>query len=193
MLTGTIITLIVVGLIALVVILWAVAQYNGLVSRRNVVDESFGQIETQLQRRFDLIPNLVNTVKEYAKHESGVFAAVTEARARATKEAATGTPEGLAKADQLLSDAALKINAVAEAYPDLKASVNFGQLQEELASTENKVAFSRQAYNDSVNDYNTKREQFPSNIIAGMFKFGPRDMFAVEDPEVRKAVRVDFS
>lgn len=193
MLTGTIITLIVVGLVALIVILWAVSQYNGLVSRRNVVDESFGQIETQLQRRFDLIPNLVNTVKEYAKHESSVFTAVTEARAQAAQEAATGTPDGLARADKLLSDAALKINAVAEAYPDLKASVNFGQLQEELASTENKVAFSRQAYNDSVNDYNTKREQFPSNIIAGMFKFGSRDMFTVEDPEVRKAVRVDFS
>lgn len=132
-------------------------------------------------------------MKHYAKHEAGVFASVTEARAAATKAAAAGNPEGLAKADRLLSDAALQLNAVAEAYPDLKASSNFGQLQEELASTENKVAFSRQAYNDSVNDYNTKREQFPSNIIAGLFKFAPREMFAVEDPEVRRAVRVDFS
>lgn len=184
--------LIAVAIVAIVVI-WAVVQYNRLVSLRNIVDESFGQIETQLQRRFDLIPNLVETAKQYAKHESGVFEAVTQARAEATKEAAAGTAEGLARADQLLHDAALKINAVAEAYPDLKASANFSQLQEELASTENKVAFSRQAYNDSVNDYNTKREQFPSNIIAGAFKFAPRDMFSVDDPEVRRAVRVDFS
>lgn len=189
MLIGIIIA---VAIVAIVVI-WAIAQYNGLVSLRNIVDESFGQIETQLQRRFDLIPNLVETAKQYASHEAGVFAAVTQARADATKEAATGTPDGLAKADKLLTDAALKINAVAEAYPDLKASANFSQLQEELASTENKVAFSRQAYNDSVNSYNTKREQFPSNIIAGAFKFGPREMFSVDDPEVRRAVRVDFS
>ena len=184
--------LIAVAIIAIVVI-WAVVQYNRLVSLRNIVDESFGQIETQLQRRFDLIPNLVETAKQYAKHEAGVFAAVTEARAQASTAAASGSPEGLAKADKLFHDAALQINAVAKAYPGLKASANFGQLQEELASTENKVSFSRQAYNDSVNEYNTKREQFPSNLIAGAFKFSPRDMFSVDDPEVRRAVRVDFS
>lgn len=193
MLTGTVIALIIAAVVVASLILWAVAQYNSLVSMRNIVDESFGQIETQLQRRFDLIPNLVDTAKQYAKHESGVFSAVTEARAQATKEAASGNPDGLARADKLLTDAALKINAVAEAYPDLKASANFSQLQEELASTENKVSFSRQAYNDSVNGYNTKREQFPSNLIAGIFKFSKRDMFSVDDPEVRKAVRVDFS
>lgn len=185
-------TLIVVAILVILVI-WAISQYNRLVSLKNIVDESFGQIETQLQRRFDLIPNLVATAKEYAKHESGVFAAVTVARSQAEASAKKGTPEGLAEADQLLRNAALQINAVAEAYPDLKASANFSQLQDELASTENKVAFSRQAYNDSVNDYNTKREQFPSNIIAGIFKFSRRDMFAVEDAAARKAVRVDFS
>lgn len=185
-------TIIILAVVAILVI-WAVVQYNGLVARRNIVDESFGQIETQLQRRFDLIPNLVATAKEYAKHEAGVFAAVTETRAEASRAASSHTPEGVAKANQLLSDAAMQINAVAEAYPDLKASANFGQLQEELASTENKVSFSRQAYNDSVNSYNTKREQFPSSIIASIFKFAKRDMFSVEDPEARKAVRVDFS
>jgi len=184
---------IIIAVVVLIVILIAVAQYNKLVSLRNTVDESFGQIDTQLQRRFDLIPNLVNTVKEYAKHESSVFEEVTEARAAASKAMASHSGEGLAKADKLLSDATMRINAVAEAYPDLKASSNFGQLQEELASTENKVAFSRQAYNDSVNDYNTKREQFPSNILAGLFKFSKRDMFVVEDASVRRAPKVDFS
>jgi LemA protein len=186
---GTIIAIVVVA----IVVIWAVVQYNGLVARRNTVDESFGQIETQLQRRFDLIPNLVATAKEYAAHEVKVFESVTEARAEAGRAAATGSTEGVAKADRLLHDAAMEINAVAEAYPDLKASANFGQLQEELASTENKVAFSRQAYNDSVNDYNTKRESFPSNILAKIFKFTARDMFTVEDPAARRAVRVDFS
>lgn len=185
--------LIVLLVIVAVLILWATSQYNRLVSLRNIVDESFGQIETQLQRRFDLIPNLVDTVKEYARHESGVFEAITEARAAAQRAADSQTPEGYAEADRLLNDVALKINAVAEAYPDLKASTNFSQLQEELASTENKVAFARQAYNDSVNNYNTKREQFPSNIIANIFKFSKREMFVVESEEVRKAPRVNFS
>lgn len=186
---GIIIAVVVVA----IVVIWAVVQYNRLVSLRNTVDESFGQIDTQLQRRFDLIPNLVNTVKEYARHETSVFEAVTAARAEASKAIASHSGEGLAKADRLLNDATMRINAVAEAYPDLKASANFGQLQEELASTENKVAFSRQAYNDSVNDYNTKREQFPSSVIAGIFKFSKRDMFVVEDESVRKAPKVDFS
>lgn len=185
--------IIIAVVIVAIVVIWAVVQYNRLVSLRNTVDESFGQIDTQLQRRFDLIPNLVNTVKEYAKHESGVFEEVTEARAAASKAMASHSGEGLARADRLLNDATMRINAVAEAYPDLKASANFGQLQEELASTENKVAFSRQAYNDSVNGYNTKREQFPSSVIAGMFKFSKRDMFEVEDASVRKAPKVDFS
>ena len=188
MLIGTIIAVAVVA----IVIIWAVVQQNGLVARRNTVDESYGQIETQLQRRYDLIPNLVATVQQYAKHEASVFTAVTEARAEASKALESGRPDDLAKADRLLNEAAMKINAVAEAYPDLKASANFGQLQEELTSTENKVAFARQAYNDSVNDYNTKREQFPASIIASLFKFTKRDMFSVEAPEVRKAVRVNF-
>lgn len=190
--TATIITIVLIAIVALIVIV-GISFYNKLVSRRNTVDESFAQIETQLQRRYDLIPNLVATVKQYATHEASVFESITEARAAAQAAAGTGTPEGLAEADRLLSKAGMQINAVAEAYPDLKASANFGQLQEELASTENKVAFARQAYNDSVNVYNTTRESFPSNIIAKMFKFTKRDMFEVDAPEARKAVKVDFS
>lgn len=190
--TATIITIVLIAIVALIVIV-GISFYNKLVSRRNTVDESFAQIETQLQRRYDLIPNLVATVKQYAKHEASVFESITEARAAAQTAAGTGTPEGLAEADRLLSKAGMQINAVAEAYPDLKASANFGQLQEELASTENKVAFARQAYNDSVNVYNTTRESFPSNIIAKMFKFTKRDMFEVDAPEARKAVKVDFN
>lgn len=185
--------IIIVIAVVVIVVLWAVVQYNGLVARRNTVDESLGQIETQVQRRFDLIPNLVATAKEYASHESKVFEAVTEARAEASRVAASGGAQNLAKADGLLRSAGMRINAVAEAYPELKASANFGQLQEELASTENRVAFSRQAYNDSVNDYNTKRESFPSNILAKLFSFAPREMFTVDDPAARKAVKVDFS
>lgn len=190
--TATIITIVIIALVVILFIV-GISFYNKLVSRRNTVDESFAQIETQLQRRYDLIPNLVATVKQYAKHESSVFESITEARAAAQTAAGTGTPEGLAEADRLLSKAGMQINAVAEAYPDLKASANFGQLQEELASTENKVAFARQAYNDSVNVYNTTRESFPSNIIAKMFKFTKRDMFEVDAPEARKAVKVDFN
>lgn len=190
--TATIITIVLIAIVALLIIV-GIVFYNKLVARRNTVDESFAQIETQLQRRYDLIPNLVATVKQYAKHESSVFESITEARAAAQAASATGTPEGLAEADKLLSKAGMQINAVAEAYPDLKASANFGQLQEELASTENKVAFARQAYNDSVNVYNTTRESFPSNIIAKMFKFTKRDMFEVDAPEARKAVKVDFN
>lgn len=190
--TATIITIVIIALVVILFIV-GISFYNKLVSRRNTVDESFAQIETQLQRRYDLIPNLVATVKQYAKHEASVFESITEARAAAQTAAGTGTPEGLAEADRLLSKAGMQINAVAEAYPDLKASANFGQLQEELASTENKVAFARQAYNDSVNVYNTTRESFPSNIIAKMFKFTKRDMFEVDAPEARKAVKVDFN
>ena len=137
--TATIITIVLIAVIALIVIV-GISFYNKLVSRRNTVDESFAQIETQLQRRYDLIPNLVATVKQYAKHEATVFESITEARSAAQAAAGTGTPEGLAEADRLLSKAGMQINAVAEAYPDLKASTNFGQLQEELASTESLYA-----------------------------------------------------
>ena len=190
---GIIIPIVVVVVVVAAIVIWAVVQQNGLVSRRNTVDESLGQIETQVQRRYDLIPNLVETVQDYAKHEAGVFEEITKARAEAGKAVESGTPEGIAKADRLLKDAALQINAVAENYPDLKASANYAQLQEELTSTENKVAFARQAYNDSVNDYNTKREQFPASIIAKALNFNKRDMYSVDDPEARKAVKVKFN
>lgn len=190
---SALIAIIFIVVVLAVVLIVGISIYNKLVSRRNSVDESFGQIETQLQRRFDLIPNLVATVKQYAKHESSVFEEITKARASAQEAIADGSTQGLEKADGLLRQASMQINAVAENYPDLKASANFGQLQEELTSTENKVSFARQAYNDSVNAYNTAREVFPSNIVAKMFKFAKRDMFEVDAPEVRRAVKVDFS
>ncbi len=172
-------------LLGLVVVLafWFVVIYNGLVAARNEVDNSWSQIDVQLKRRHDLIPNLVETVRGYAKHEQQLFERITEARAAAmqAQSAATGAAGAVvvAKAENLLGGALAGIMAVAEAYPDLKASNNFLALQEELSSTENRIGFSRQAFNDAVNVLNTRREVFPANLISGGFE--RREFFQLDE------------
>ena len=180
------IALIIIAILIIVVI----AIYNGLVSARLKVDNAWSQIDVQLQRRFDLIPNFVETVKGYMQHESETFEKIAALR---TSWANSSTVGEKAKLDGELSEALKTIMAVSENYPDLKASANFTQLSEELRNTENKISFSRQFYNDSVTMYNTKLELFPSNIIANMFKFKPRELFEAESEEARKNVKVDFS
>jgi len=186
-------------IVALVV--WAVAIYNGLVQLRNRFKNAFAQIDVQLKRRYDLIPNLVETVKGYIKHERETLEAVIKARnsAQSAALAAAASPgnpaamQQLGQAEGALTGMLGKMFALAEAYPDLKANQNMLSLQEELSSTENKVAFSRQAFNDAVMDYNTKRESFPDSIFAGMFNFGPAELLAAtESPEERKAPKVSF-
>lgn len=179
-------------IIAIIVVLLIVivGMYNGLVTSRNKVKNAWSQIDVQLQRRFDLIPNLVDSVKGYMKHEEGVLAKVTELR---TSWANATTIGEKAELDNQLSGALKTIMAVSENYPDLKASQNFSELQEELRNTENKISYSRQFYNDSVTMYNTKLELFPTNIIAGMFGFKAEELFKAESDEARKNVRVDFN
>ena len=179
---------IILAIVVLLVIV-IISMYNGLVSARVKVDNAWSQIDVQLQRRFDLIPNFVETVKGYAAHESETFEKITSLR---TAWANAGTVSEKAELDNQLSGALKTIMAVSENYPDLKANQNFMELQEELRNTENKISFSRQFYNDSVTMYNQKLQLFPSNIIAGMFNFQPRELFAVENAEVRKNVKVDF-
>jgi LemA protein len=169
--------------------LFAVAQYNRLIRLNISVDESFAQIEVQLKRRSDLIPNLVETVKGYAKHEQGTFDAVVSARAKATS--ATSVSD-VAAADGALTQALRGLLAVAEAYPDLKASSNFLSLQEELSTTENKVAFARQFYNDNVRNLNTAVKTIPTNLFAGLAKVAEREFYEVEDPQSREVPKVNF-
>jgi LemA protein len=189
-------------LLALAVLaLLVISAYNALVALRNRFKNAFAQIEVQLKRRYDLIPNLVETAKGYLKHERETLEAVIAARnaaASATSKAAAhpedgGAIKGLAGAEGALSGALGRLFALAEAYPDLKANQNMMQLTEELTSTENKIAFARQAYNDAVMAYNTKRETFPTVIIAGVFNFLPAGLFAVEEPGQREPVKVSFS
>ena len=182
------VTLIVIIVIA-VIVLAIIAIYNGLVKARLKVDNAWSQIDVQLQRRFDLIPNFVETVKGYMTHEKEVLEKVTELR---TSWANAQTVSQKANLDGELSNALKTIMAVSENYPDLKANQNFSELSEELRNTENKISFSRQFYNDSVTMYNTKIATFPSNIIAGMFNFKARDLFTAESDEARKNVKVDF-
>ncbi len=192
---------IVLGGLLLVLIVMIIGIYNGLVSLRNRVKNAWAQIDVQLKRRYDLIPNLVETAKGYMKHESGTLEAVTEARNQALAAAkAVGLDptdgaamKSLSGAEGALSSALGSLNVAVEAYPDLKVSANMMQVQEELTSTENKVAFSRQAYNDSVMVYNTKREVFPSNIIAGMFNFSEASSFEIEDAAEKAAPKVQFT
>ena len=181
---GLIIALIVIGLIAI----FSILQYNGLVRLRNGTENAWSQIDVQLRRRYDLIPNLVNTVKGYAEHERETFEAVTQARTAAMAGQTVGEQ---AQNEDLLSGALKSLFAVAEAYPDLKANENFLQLQEELVSTESRIAFARQHYNDSVLGYNNKIETFPSNAIAGAFKFKQAEFFETED-EATGPVEVNF-
>ena len=180
--------IIVLGVIALVV-LFFVAQYNRLIRLNISVDEAWAQIEVQLKRRADLIPNLVETVKGYAAHEQSTFDAVVTARAKATT---ASTVADTAAADGMLTQALRGLLAVAEAYPELKASANFISLQEELATTENKVAFSRQFYNDNVRELNTAVKTVPTNFFAGFAKVTEREFYEVEDPQDRKAPSVKF-
>jgi LemA protein len=180
--------IIVLGVIALVV-LFFVAQYNRLIRLNISVDEAWAQIEVQLKRRADLIPNLVETVKGYAAHEQSTFDAVVTARAKATT---ASTVADTAAADGMLTQALRGLLAVAEAYPDLKASANFISLQEELATTENKVAFSRQFYNDNVRELNTAVKTVPTNFFAGFAKVTEREFYEVEDPQDRKAPSIKF-
>jgi len=172
----TVIILIVLGLFAAVF----VVIYNGLVQLRNRASEAWSDIDVQLKRRYDLIPNLVNTVKGYAAHESGVFQKVTEARTQAMQ---AGSAADKAQAENMLSQTLKSLFAVAEAYPDLKANTNFLELQRELSDTENKIQAARRFYNGNVLELNNKIDMFPSNIIAGMFSFSKRDFFEVADGE----------
>ena len=179
---------IVIGAIVLLVV-FAIAQYNRLVRLNITVDEAFAQIEVQLKRRADLIPNLVETVKGYAAHEQSTFDAVVAARAKSTS---ASTVADVAAADGALTNALRGLLAVAEAYPDLKASTNFLQLQEELSTTENKVSFARQFYNDNVRTLNTAVKTIPTSFFTGFAKVGEREFYEVEDPTIRNAPNVKF-
>ena len=195
------IALIVLLVLVVTVGLWAVGIYNGLVTLRNRFKNAFAQIDVQLKRRYDLIPNLVETAKGYLKHERETLEAVIKARniAASAAQAAASNPadgnalRGLMSAEAGLGGALSRLMVVAEQYPDLKANQNMMQLTEELTSTENKVAFARQAYNDSVMTYNTKRETFPTVILAGALGFQPAELFKIEDPTERNAPKVQFT
>ncbi len=177
-------------IILAVIIIAFIALYNSLVTMRLRVKNAWSQIDVQLQRRFDLIPNLVETVKGYMTHEADVLTKVTDLRSSWSD---AKTVDEKAKLDNELSDTLKTIMAVAENYPDLKANQNFSELQTELTNTENKISYSRQFYNDTVTRYNTKLEVFPSNIIASMFHFTAETLFEVDNQEARKNVKVDFS
>jgi LemA protein len=187
-----------VAVLVLLVVLVAVAGlyvavvYNALVGLRNRAENAWSQIDVQLKRRRDLVPNLVETVKGYAGHEQEVLTHVAEARSRAQSADRQGDLGQLAAAESLLGQALGRLFAVAEAYPDLKANQNFLALQEELSSTENRIAFARQAYNDAVMRLNTKIESFPANLVAGPFGFTRRSFFELEDPSEREVPEVKF-
>lgn len=194
---GSIIFLVIIAALAF----WAVGLYNGLITARNGYKNAFAQIDVQLTRRYDLIPNLVETAKGYMKHERETLEAVIQARNAAMSglSAAKANPGDAAAMQQLAqSEGALgatlgRLFALAEAYPDLKANQNMMQLSEELTSTENKVAFARQAFNDAVMNYNNQREVFPNSIVAGMFNFQAAELLQIEAPEKREAVKVSFT
>ena len=175
--------------VVVLIVLWVISTYNSFVRKKMKVENSWGQIDVQLQRRFDLIPNLVNCVKGYMEHEKDTLAKVTELR---TSWANTNSVEEKLELDNQLSGALKTIMAVSEAYPDLKANQNFSELQEELKNTENKLSYSRQFYNDSATIYNMALSVFPTNLIASMFHFTAEKLFSVDSNEARKNVNVDF-
>jgi LemA protein len=179
---------IIVAVVVVLLVVYVIASYNGLVRLRNRIDNAWAQIDVQLKRRYDLIPNLLNTVKGYAAHEKGTFEAVTQARANAIN--ASG-PVDQAQAENMISGALKSLFAVAEAYPDLKANQNFLELQEELSGTEGRIAYARQFYNDSVLKLNTKIQSFPSNVLANAFGFKEREYFEADDAS-RGPVSVQF-
>src|SRR5438309_10353533 len=177
--------------IVVLLVLFVVAAYNGLVRLRNRIDESWAQIDVQLRRRYDLIPNLVSTVQGYAAHERGTFEAVTEARANAITAGATGDPAKIGPAESTLSGALRSLFAVAENYPQLRAVESFNQLQEQLTATEDKVEFARRYYNGSARDYNAAIQTFPRNVLSGMFGFKPVAFFEAETTD-RDVPQVNF-
>ena len=185
----TVIVLIVIGVVVMMVVFWFFGTYNALVRLRNQAKNAWAQIDVQLKRRHDLIPNLVEAVKGYAKHEKGTLEAVVEARSKAVN--ASGVAQQAA-AEGELSSALSRLMVVVEQYPDLKANQNFAQLQEELTSTENKISFARQAYNDQVMVYNTKIQMVPSNIVAGIAHFTQMDLFELKDEAQREVPEVKF-
>lgn len=190
----------IIVLVAIFVLFFVIGAYNALVTLRNRYKNAYSQIDVQLKRRYDLIPNLVETAKGYLQHERGTLEAVIAARnaaATANTRAAQnpGDPSAMKEvstAESALSGVMGRLFALAEAYPDLKANTTMMTLMEELTSTENKVSFARQAYNDSVMTYNTRREVFPTNLIAGSFNFGPAELFVIEKPEEKAAPKVAF-
>lgn len=175
--------------IAALLVLYVIAAYNRLVGKRNIVDNAWHNIDTLLQKRYDLVPNLVNTVKGYVQHEREVLENVTKARSAWMN---ASTVKENAEAENMLGGALKTLFAVAENYPELKANENFKLLQEELSGIESKIAYARQRYNRSVMAYNTAIQVFPTSILAGLFKFSARDYFAVEEEAARKAVKVEF-
>jgi len=178
----------VILIVAIILILWIVGAYNGLVRYKNRAEEAWSDIDVQLKRRYDLIPNLVETVKAYAKHEKELFESVTQARSAAM---GATTPQAKGEAENVLSGTLKTLFAVAEAYPDLKASDNFKSLQDELADTENKIEAARRFYNSNVRDYNIALESFPTSILAGMFHFTAKTLFEMSDQE-RETPKVSF-
>jgi LemA protein len=200
MIPTVVILLLVVIVPVFFVLMWLIGAYNRLVALRNRFKNAFAQIDVQLKRRYDLIPNLVETAKGYIKHERGTLEAVIAARnaASAANVRAAQSPgdavamKELSGAETALAGTLGRLFALAEAYPDLKANTTMLSLMEELTSTENKIAFARQAYNDSVMSYNTARETFPTNLIAGPFNFGPAELFVIEKPEEKVAPKVSF-
>ena len=182
--------LIVVGIVVVLLIAFVIGIYNSLIRLRNQVDNSWSQIDVQLKRRHDLIPNLVETAKGYMQHERGTFEAITQARSQAM---GAKTVSEHSQAEGALGEALSKFMLVVENYPDLKANQNFLSVQEELTSTENKISFARQSYNDQVLFVNNKIQMFPSNIIANMFNFAKRDFFELETPAEREVPKVSFS
>jgi LemA protein len=199
--SGAILTLIILVVPLFFLVVFVISAYNKLVALRNRYKNAFSQIDVQLKRRYDLIPNLVETAKGYLQHERGTLEAVIAARNAASAASAraaqnpgdAGAMKQLAGAEGALTGMLTKFFALAEAYPDLKANQTMSRLMEELTSTENKVAFARQAYNDSVMTYNTARESVPTNFIAGPFNFGPAELFEIDVPAQREAPKVSFS
>ena len=198
--TGLLTVLGIMLVLVILVALWVMGIYNRLVTLRNRFKNAFAQIDVQLKRRYDLIPNLVETAKGYLKHERETLEAVIQARNQAAQAASTaasdpgnpGAVQALAGAETALTGTLGRFFALSEAYPDLKANSNMMQLNEELTSTENKVSFARQAFNDAVTTFNTQREVFPNNIFAGMFGFKEADLFEVKDEAVKEAPKVSF-
>jgi LemA protein len=181
---------VILGVIALIIV-WLIAIYNGLIKAKNRTEEAWSDIDVQLKRRYDLIPNLVETVKAYAKHESGVFEKVTEARTRAMAAEKSGDPKAIQETENMLAGTLKTLFAVAENYPDLKATGNFLQLQDELSDTENKIQASRRFYNGNVRDFNIMLQTFPNNLVASFLGFKAREFFGIDEAE-KETVKVQF-